>query len=314
MAKLIGVTVGRNKRIYFFDQGDLDLKIGDNVIVETKMGKEFGTVKTATREIPDEKIKEPMKKVIKKADEEDKKHQAQNEIEEKKALEICKQKIKEHNLPMNLVDAKYLFDNTKLIFYFTADSRIDFRELVKDLASVFRVRIELRQIIVRDEVKRLCGNGVCGRELCCATFLNKYDGVTIKMAKEQNLALNTSKITGACGRLMCCLKYEQNVYDEKMKRLPHPGAIVDTPEGRGTVETVETLREIVKVKLKDDSGEDFYRKYPAEEIKIIKDKKKDASSSDNQNQEQGSEEDIKELEKIEQMDQNDIKNSSADDE
>ena len=311
MARLIGVSIGRNKRIYFFDEGNNTLKIGDNVIVETKMGQEFGTVKTATREIPDENIKQPLYKIVKKANEEDKKHQEKNEEEEKKAFDICKKKIAEHKLPMNLVEAKYLFDNSKLIFYFTADKRIDFRDLVKDLASIFRTRIELRQIIVRDEVKRLCGNGMCGRELCCASFLKKYDGVTIKMAKEQNLTLNASKITGACGRLMCCLKYEQNVYDEKMKRLPHPGAIVSTPEGKGSVESVETLREIVKVKLKDNNGEDFYRKYPAEDIKIIKDKKRESNNS-NVNNETSSDEDIKELEKLEQMDKNDIKNSSDD--
>ena len=245
------------------------------------MGQEFGTVKTATREIPDENIKQPLYKIVKKANEEDKKHQEKNEEEEKKAFDICKKKIAEHKLPMNLVEAKYLFDNSKLIFYFTADKRIDFRDLVKDLASIFRTRIELRQIIVRDEVKRLCGNGMCG------------------------------KITGACGRLMCCLKYEQNVYDEKMKRLPHPGAIVSTPEGKGSVESVETLREIVKVKLKDDNGEDFYRKYAAEDIKIIKDKRRESNNS-NVNNETSSDEDIKELEKLEQMDKNDIKNSSDD--
>ena len=161
MARLIGVSIGRNKRIYFFDEGNNTLKIGDNVIVETKMGQEFGTVKTATREIPDENIKQPLYKIVKKANEEDKKHQEKNEEEEKKAFDICKKKIAEHKLPMNLVEAKYLFDNSKLIFYFTADKRIDFRDLVKDLASIFRTRIELRQIIVRDEVKRLCGNGMC---------------------------------------------------------------------------------------------------------------------------------------------------------
>ena len=299
MARLIGVSIGRNKRIYFFDEGNNTLKIGDNVIVETKMGQEFGTVKTATREIPDENIKQPLYKIVKKANEEDKKHQEKNEEEEKKAFDICKKKIAEHKLPMNLVEAKYLFDNSKLIFYFTADKRIDFRDLVKDLASIFRTRIELRQIIVRDEVKRLCGNGMCGRELCCASFLKKYDGVTIKMAKEQNLTLNASKITGACGRLMCCLKYENEVYEEKIKRLPHIGAIVKTPDGVGEVEQVEILAERIKVKIKN--GEDYnYKKFEFKEIKVIKDTEQEAYDA---------EEEIhkSELEELERMEEEDLK-------
>ena len=177
--------------------------------------------------------------------------------------------MKEHDLNMFLIDCEYTFDRNKLIFYFTAEGRIDFRELVKDLASVFRTRIELRQIGVRDEVKRIGGNGVCGRELCCCTFLNNFETVSIKMAKEQNMSLNPAKISGNCGRLMCCLKYEQEVYEEKLSHLPKIGAIVKTEEGEGVVDSIETLREIVKVKLKDDNDETYYKKYNASELKII---------------------------------------------
>lgn len=308
MTKVVGVSFRANGKIYFFNVNNFELKMGDLVIVETKMGKELGKVRTSIREINESKLKEPLKDILKIASKEDEKHQEQNEAEEKKAFDICKKKIKEHKLEMNLVEVKYLFDNSKLIFYFTADNRIDFRDLVKDLASVFRTRIELRQISTRDQVKRLGGCGMCGRELCCCSFLKNNDGATIKMAKEQNLSLNASKITGACGRLMCCLKYEENVYSEKMKKLPHPGAIVKTADGQGTVDSVETLKEVVRVKLKDDDGETFYRKYPAKEINVIKDTKK-LNKNDFDDAE-----DIQELKKIEEMDKRDKKNSSKDDE
>ena len=308
MAKIVGISFRDNGKIYFFKINDFKVSMGDLVIVETKMGQELGKVRTSVREIDEIKLKDPLKDILKVANSEDVKHQKQNEVEEKKAFEICKKKIKEHKLEMNLVEVKYLFDNSKLIFYFTADNRIDFRDLVKDLASIFKTRIELRQISTRDQVKRLGGCGICGRELCCCSFLRNNDGATIKMAKEQNLSLNASKITGACGRLMCCLKYEENVYSDKMKHLPHPGAIVKTAEGEGTVDSVETLKEIVRVKLKDDDGENYYRKFPASELKVIKDTKRNNKS------EFQDEEDIQELKKIEELDKRDKKNASVDDE
>ena len=311
MTDVIGINFRENGKIYFFNPAQLELKIGDKVLVETKLGKELGTVKTGIRKIDESKLSDPIKEIIKKATNEDEKHLADNIKKEKEALRICKEKIKEHELEMNLVEAKYLFDNSKLIFYFTADYRIDFRDLVKDLAAVFKTRIELRQISTRDQVKRLGGNGVCGRELCCCSFLNKFDNVSIKMAKEQNLSLNVSKIAGNCGRLMCCLKYEQNVYEDKMKKLPHPGAIVKTKDGEGTIDNVEVLREIVRVKLKDEDENTYYRKYPVEEIEVIKDtKKKQIDDSLNID----SSEDLQELEKIEEMDKRDKKNANSDDE
>lgn len=306
MIKVAGVSFRENGRTYFFNPNGIDVKLGDKVIVETKMGKEFGIIKILNREIDEKKLKDPLKNILKLASKEDEKHHKDNLKEEKKAFDICLKKIKEHKLEMNLVEARYLFDNSKLLFYFTAENRIDFRDLVKDLASIFKTRIELRQISVRDQVKRLGGNGVCGRELCCCTFLKDFDGASIKMAKEQNLSLNASKITGNCGRLMCCLKYEQDVYEEKMKHLPHPGAIVKTDEGEGVVDSVEVLKEIIKVKLKDEEGNNYFKKYDPKDLKIIQDNKKSIK-------EDSSEEDIKELEKIEQMDKFDKKNASDDD-
>lgn len=310
MAQIVGVTFRENGKIYSFDSNNLSLKIGDNVIVETKIGKEYGTVKIIRRNIDDSKIDISTKKVLAIASKEDEKHHLENLEEEKKALKICREKIKEHELEMNLTEVKYLFDNTKLIFYFTADTRIDFRELVKDLASIFRTRIELRQISTRDQIKRMGGNGVCGRELCCCSFLKNFENVTIKMAKEQNLSLNVSKVTGNCGRLMCCLKYEENVYEEKLKKLPHPGAIVKTKEGEGVIDNVEVLRETVRVKLKDDNDNNYYRKYPVAEIEIVKDTKKRQNNSSLNIDEQ---EDLQELKKIEEMDKRDKKNSDGDD-
>lgn len=266
---IIGVRFKKPGKIYFFDPGNLKITKQDNVIVETTMGQELGEVVIPNREIPDEKVVSPLKKVIRVANEKDKKHHEENKRKEKDAFILCNKKIKEHKLEMNLIDVSYNFDNSKMIFYFTADGRIDFRELVKDLAAIYKTRIELRQIGVRDEVRRIGGNGMCGRELCCCTFLNNFDTVSIKMAKEQNISLNPSKISGNCGRLMCCLKYEQEVYDEKLKILPKMGAIVKTEDGEGEVCGIETLKEKVKVKFKD--GEDtFYKKYDAKDIKIIK--------------------------------------------
>lgn len=309
MKKIAGVRFKKPCKLYFFDQCNFDIKVGDYVIVETSMGKELGKVTVANREVDESKLDKPIKKIEKIATKEDLKHQTENAKKEKEAFELCNKKIKEHNLKMHLVEARYLLDNSKLIFYFTAEGRVDFRNLVKDLAAVYRTRIELRQIGVRDQVKRLGGNGICGRELCCCSFLNDFDSVSIKMAKEQNLSLNASKITGCCVRLMCCLKYEQNVYEDKMKKLPHPGAIVKTGEGEGTVESVEVLREIIKVKLNDEEGNSYYKKYNVADVQIIKDSKKEIKSDDNIDPEE-----LKELEKIEQMDKYEKKNTSKDEE
>jgi len=230
MANIIGVRFKKPGKIYFFDPDGKTVSKGQFVIVETAMGKEYGEVMIANRVLPEEKIVAPLKKIIRIATEKDKKQNEQNKKDEKEAFKICEKKIKEYKLDMKLMDVEYKFDKSKLLFFFTADGRIDFRDLVKDLASIFKTRIELRQIGVRDEVRRLGGNGPCGRELCCCSFLGNFDTVSIKMAKEQNVSLNPSKISGCCGRLMCCLKYEQEVYEEKLKKIPGIGSIVETED------------------------------------------------------------------------------------
>ena len=270
MKNIIGVRFKKLGKIYFFNPKGLKVKKGDKVIVETTQGEEYGEVMIPNRFVNDEKIVAPLKKVIRLANNKDNKHYEECRKKEKEAFKICQKKIKEHNLKMTLTDVEYKFDDSKILFYFTADGRIDFRELVKDLAAIYKTRIELRQIGVRDEVKRIGGNGVCGRELCCCTFLRDFEAVSIKMAKEQNMSLNPSKISGNCGRLMCCLKYESNVYEDKLERLPNVGAIVKTEDGEGEVDNIETLKEIVRVKIKD--GDSYiYKKYPVSEIKVIKD-------------------------------------------
>ena len=270
MKNIVGVRFKKLGKIYFFNPKNLRVKKGDKVIVETAQGEEYGEVMIPNRIVEDEKIMAPLKKVIRIANNKDYKHYEECQKKEKEAFHICQKKIKEHKLDMTLTDVEYKFDDSKILFYFTADGRIDFRELVKDLAAIYKTRIELRQIGVRDEVKRIGGNGVCGRELCCCSFLSDFEAVSIKMAKEQNLSLNPSKISGNCGRLMCCLKYENDVYEEKSKRLPNMGAIVKTEDGEGEVDNIETLKEVVRVKIKDGDGY-FYKKYPAKDIKIIKD-------------------------------------------
>ena len=307
MKKIIGVRFKKPGKIYFFDPGNLEINKNDNVIVETTMGEEIGIVVIPKREIKEEKLTTPLKKVIRVANKNDLDSLEKYKKKEPEALKICKEKIKKYKLDMNLIDVEYKFDGSKILFYFTADGRIDFRELVKDLASVFRTRIELRQIGVRDEVKRIGGNGVCGRELCCCTFLNNFETVSIKMAKEQNIALNPSKISGNCGRLMCCLKYEQDVYSEKLSRLPKVGAIVKTEAGEGTVEGVEVLKEALKVKIKD--GDDYtYKKFDAKDVKVIKD------SKNNNVIDEEEKENLKELQKLEKLEKMDQKNKSNDDE
>lgn len=300
MKNIVGVRFKRLGKIYFFDPQDIKLEKRDQVIVETAQGDEFGEVLIANRYIENEKVKEPLKKVIRKATEKDKKHYEECKKKEKEAFEVCQKKIKEHKLDMTLTEVEYKFDNSKILFYFTADGRIDFRELVKDLAAIYKTRIELRQIGVRDEVKRIGGNGVCGRELCCCSFLRDFETVSIKMAKEQNISLNPSKISGNCGRLMCCLKYEQEVYEDKLKRLPNIGAIVKTIDGTGEVDGVETLKEKIKVKFKDGEGY-FYKKYDNKDIKIIKD-----VAIENIDKEEI--EHKKELEELEELEKEDKKN------
>lgn len=269
MVKVVGVRFKRAGKIYYFDPGDLEIQLNENVIVETARGVEFGLVVVPNTEVPDEEIVAPLKKVIRVAGEEDKNHYEENSRREKEAFDICLQKIAAHKLEMKLIDVEYTFDNNKVLFYFTADGRVDFRELVKDLASVFRTRIELRQIGVRDEAKMMGGLGVCGRVLCCNAFLGDFQPVSIKMAKEQGLSLNPTKISGACGRLMCCLKYEQDAYEEIITRVPREGAIVETPEGQGIVMGISLLKELVKVKL-DKGNETDLKIYKASEVKIIK--------------------------------------------
>ena len=299
MKNIIGVRFKKTGKIYFFDPDGNTVTKEDFVIVETSMGQEYGEVLVPNREIPESKLVSPLKKVIRVANEKDKKHHLENKEKEKDALKICEEKIKKHKLNMNLTEAEYKFDNSKVVFFFTADGRIDFRELVKDLAAVFKTRIELRQIGVRDEVKRIGGNGMCGRELCCCAFLNNFDAVSIKMAKEQNISLNPSKISGNCGRLMCCLKYEQEVYEEKLKRLPKIGAIVKTEDGEGEVCGIETLKEKVKVKLSDGEGT-FYKRYEAKDIEVIKDVEAEENLDVNP-------EDLKELQKLEKLQKMDAK-------
>ena len=297
MKKIIGVRFKRLGKIYFFDPKWLEVKKGENVIVETEQGEEIAEVVVPSRMIEEEKLTTPLKKVLRLASPRDIKYAEECRQKEKEAFEVCNKKIKEHNLQMTLTDVEYKFDNSKILFYFIADGRIDFRELVKDLAAIYKTRIELRQIGVRDEVKRIGGNGVCGIELCCCTFLNDFETVSIKMAKEQNISLNPSKISGNCGRLMCCLKYEQEVYEEKLKKLPNIGAIVKTPDGQGEVDSLETLKEVVRVKIKD--GDIFkFKKYDVKDITVIKDAVKEQEDEE----EKEFHKELKELENLETED------------
>ena len=297
MKRIIGVRFKRLGKIYFFDPKWLEVKKGENVVVETAQGEEIAEVVIPNRMIDEEKLANPLKKVLRLASTRDLKHAEDCRKKEKEAFELCNKKIKEHKLEMTLTDVEYKFDNSKILFYFTADGRIDFRDLVKDLAAVYKTRIELRQIGVRDELKRIGGNGVCGRELCCCSFLNDFETVSIKMAKEQNISLNPSKISGNCGRLMCCLKYEQEAYEEKLKKLPNIGAIVKTPEGQGEVDGVETLKEIVKVKIKD--GEIYkFKRFETKDIKVIKDVTREKKAEE----EKEFQKELKELENLERKD------------
>ncbi|MCH5263174.1 MAG: stage 0 sporulation family protein [Lachnospiraceae bacterium] len=295
MTRVIGVRFRTAGKIYYFDPGNLEIKRGDHVIVETARGIEYGTVVGDPREEEDDKIIQPLKAVLRVATTKDDEQEQANRQREKEAFKICLEKIRKHGLQMKLIDAEYTFDNNKVLFYFTADGRIDFRELVKDLASVFKTRIELRQIGVRDETKILGGIGICGRPLCCHTHLSEFAPVSIKMAKEQNLSLNPTKISGVCGRLMCCLKNEEETYEELNRRLPNVGDFVTTEDGlKGEVHSVNVLRQLVKV-IVDVDDEKEIQEYKVEQLRFKrkhnKNRKLDVSEAE-----------LKELEKLEKQD------------
>ena len=302
MADVICVRFRTAGRIYYFAPGDLDIKRGMHVIVETARGKEYGRVVSDIKQVADDSIKSPLKQVIRIATEEDADRETVNRIREQEAFKICKERIAAHGLVMKLIDAEYTFDGGKLLFYFTADGRVDFRELVKDLAGQFRTRIELRQIGVRDETKIIGGIGICGRELCCHAYLSDFAPVSIRMAKEQNLSLNPTKISGVCGRLMCCLRNEQETYEYLNKKLPGNGDTVTTLDGtRGIVESVNVLRQKVKVII-DEGDEKEIKEYPVEEL-YFKPRKGKGHGKGNKkavNEEPSDEKELEELETLEE--------------
>ena len=272
MAQVIGVRFKNVGKMYYFDPAGQEIARGQSVIVETARGVECGMVAMPNREVDDEKVVKPLKPILRVATEKDLAQVAANREKEKRAYRICLEKIKAHKLDMKLIDVEYTFDNNKTLFYFTADGRVDFRELVKDLASVFKTRIELRQIGVRDEAKMIGGLGICGKPFCCSTFLGDFQPVSIKMAKEQSLSLNPTKISGTCGRLMCCLKYEQEAYEDLLRITPRSGSTVSTPDGRGVVEDVSLLTGVLKVRL-EKHGETGLHTYHRREVKVIRDGK-----------------------------------------
>ena len=276
MIKVIGVRFRAAGKIYYFDPVGMEIKTGDNVIVETARGIEFGYVVLGSREVEEDKVIQPLKPVIRMATEEDRRIEARNKEKEKEAFAICLEKIRKRGLEMKLIDAEYTFDNNKVLFYFTADGRIDFRELVNDLAAVFKTRIELRQVGVRDETKILGGIGICGRPLCCHSYLSEFIPVSIKMAKEQNLSLNPSKISGVCGRLMCCLKNEEETYQVLNSKLPNAGDFVTTDDGlKGEVHSVNVLRQLIKVLVTINNDEKEIREYRVEQLKFKPRRKKE---------------------------------------
>ncbi|MBE5934806.1 MAG: stage 0 sporulation protein [Lachnospiraceae bacterium] len=283
MVTVIGVRFRRAGKIYYFSPNGFDIKLGDNVIVETARGVEYGNVVVASKEIPEEEIVAPLKEVIRVATSEDDEIEKKNKEKEKEAFNICLEKIRKHGLEMKLIDCEYTFDNNKVLFYFTAEGRIDFRELVKDLASVFRTRIELRQIGVRDETKILGGIGSCGRPLCCNTYLTEFIPVSIKMAKEQNLSLNPTKISGVCGRLMCCLKNEEEVYEEINAKLPEIGDTVTTVDGlKGEVHSISVLKQMIRVIVELENDEKEARDYPVEDLTFKLRKRKERVAMDDE--------------------------------
>ncbi len=289
MTKIVGVRFKPVGKIYHFNPADHDINIGDKVVVETARGIEMGEVVVGIKEVLEEDLTKPLKDVIRIANEEDFKREAENKEKEKEAFEVCCEMIKNHGIEMKLVEVEYTFDRSKVLFYFTAEGRVDFRELVKDLANRFRTRIELRQIGIRDEAKTLGSIGICGRELCCSKFLGEFAPVSIKMAKEQGLSLNPTKISGICGRLMCCLKYEQETYEQLLSITPRQGSLVETPEGRGVVEYVDILKGNVKVKIEQEK-EAALREYNVADIKVLK------KAKSKQNDEKNDEEMLKALE------------------
>lgn len=274
MIEVIGIRFKKAGKLYYFDPDGLKIEEGSHAIVETVRGIEYGTVIKGNTMVDDSEVIQPLKKVIRQATPEDDACEAENREKEKEAFGICEEKIAKHGLDMKLIDVEITFDHNKLIFYFTSDERVDFRELVKELASVFRTRIELRQIGVRDEAKMMNGIGICGRSLCCATFLGDFQPVSIKMAKEQSLSLNPTKISGICGRLMCCLKYEEDVYEELYKKMPNVGDIISTVDGTGEILSTNVLMQVVKAAVRKKENDpptiDFYS---VNEIKVIKSKR-----------------------------------------
>ena len=292
MTKVVGVRFRQVGKIYFFAPGQYNVEVGQHVIVETARGIEYTNVVLGEREVEDSAVVQPLKAIIRISTPDDDEREAKNREKEKEAYKICLEKIKKHNLEMKLIKVEYTFDNNKVLFYFTADGRIDFRELVKDLAAVFKTRIELRQIGVRDETKILGGIGSCGRPLCCATYMPEFIPVSIKMAKEQNLSLNPSKISGVCGRLMCCLKNEQETYEELNSNLPNVGDYVTTPEKlKGEVSSVNVLRQLVKVIVTLDGDEKEIREYPVAELRFKPKRRNDRMNIDDK--------ELKELEELE---------------
>lgn len=296
MTTVIGVRFRHAGKIYYFDPHGLEISQSDKVIVETARGIEIGSVALAPREIDDDRVIQPLKPVIRIADADDLKVDEQNRVKEKNAFDICLEKIKKHGLEMKLIECEYTFDNSKILFYFFSENRIDFRELVKDLASIFRTRIELRQIGVRDEAKALGGIGICGRQLCCNTFLGDFAPVSIKMAKEQNISLNPSKISGNCGRLMCCLNNEELAYEELNAKLPNVGDFVTTSDGTaGEVSSVNVLKQIVRVVITDEDGDKEARDYKVEDLAFKPRKHKERRNNMNSAEEK----ELKELERLE---------------
>ena len=326
MTKVIGVRFRTAGKIYYFGPKDIEFKRADHVIVETARGVEYGTVVLPNMDVDDAKITQPLKNVIRKATPDDDEREKRNREKEKDAYKICQEKILKHGLEMKLINAEYTFDNNKVLFYFTADGRVDFRELVKDLAGVFRTRIELRQVGVRDETKILGGMGICGRPLCCHTYLADFAPVSIKMAKEQSLSLNPTKISGICGRLMCCLQNEAEVYEELNRKLPRTGDTVTTPDGlKGEVRETNVLKQLVKVVVEVDDEKEL-REYPVNELKFKSRHKKDRDdekggkgkhgkkNKDNKNQRSNEEiEEELELEELERLEQKDGKSKLDDD-
>ena len=308
MTKVIGVRFRTAGKIYFFSPGKYVIKKGDHVIVETARGVEYGTVVSGPQDVEDEKVIKPLKTVLRTSSSKDDEQEKSNREKEKEAFKICLEKIKKHNLEMKLIDAEYTFDNNKILFYFTADGRIDFRELVKDLAAVFKTRIELRQIGVRDETKIIGGYGICGRPLCCHSYLSDFVPVSIKMAKEQSLSLNPAKISGVCGRLMCCLKNEEDVYEELNRKMPGVGDYCVAKDGLGgEVSSVNILRQTVKI-LVEVNDEKEVHEYKLEELESIRKKQKKKSGKKNSQEDA----EIKELEKLEKIEKQEGKSKLGD--